>query len=104
FVHPFVAMPDSSEEGSESAKVERARRGWSGFFGSETAIQAFFLIIGAVSIALVFRKLQYSTQSVCCGDYDGYYHIRWSRLLWEGIREGHFPPTFRWLPLTTLNP
>lgn len=97
-------MPDSSEDGVEKAKVERARARWSGFFGSEMAIQAFFLIFGAVCIALVFRKLQYSTQSVCCGDYDGYYHIRWSRLLWEGIREGHFPPTFRWLPLTTLNP
>ncbi|HEX8920237.1 MAG TPA: hypothetical protein VF766_02090 [Pyrinomonadaceae bacterium] len=97
-------MPDLSDEGVESAKVERARRSWGGFFGSETAIYAFFLVFGAVVIALVFRKLQYSTQSVCCGDYDGYYHIRWSRLLWEGIREGHLPPTFRWLPLTTLNP
>jgi hypothetical protein len=95
-------MPDSSDEGVESAKVERARRG--GFFGSETAIHSVFLIIGAVAIALVFRKLQYSTQSICCGDYDGYYHIKWSRLLWEGMKEGYFPPAFHWLPLTTLNP
>jgi hypothetical protein len=97
-------MPDSSDEGVESAKVERARRWRGGFFGSETAIHAVFLVCGALVIALIFRKLQYSTQSVCCGDYDGYYHIKWSRLLWEGIREGHFPPRFNWLPLTTLNP
>ena len=96
-------MPDSSDEGVESAKVERARRRRGGFFGSETAIHAVFLVIGAVAITLIFRKLQYSTQSICCGDYDGYYHIKWSQLLWEGMKEGHFPPTFRWLPLTTLN-
>jgi hypothetical protein len=24
--------------------------------------------------------------------------------LWEGIKSGHFPPQFTWLPLTTLNP
>lgn len=97
-------MSDSSDEGVEHVKAEQARRRWGGFFASETAIHAVFLIIGAVAIALVFRKLQYSTQSICCGDYDGYYHIKWSRLLWEGMKEGHFPPTFRWLPLTTLNP
>jgi hypothetical protein len=96
-------MPDSSDEEVERPKVERARKpGW--FFGSETAIHAVFLVIGAVSIALIFRKLQYSTSAICCGDFDGYYHIKWSRLLWEGMRAGHFPPTFRWLPLTTLNP
>lgn len=96
-------MPEASDEGVKSVKVEGARR-QGGFFGSETAIHVVFLVLGAVSIALVIRKLQYSTQSICCGDYDGYYHIRWSRLLWEGMREGYFPPTFKWLPLTTLNP
>jgi hypothetical protein len=74
------------------------------FFGSEWAVNAALLLFGAVVIALIFRKLQYATQSVCCGDFDGYYHIRWSRLLWEGMKEGHFPPSFQWLPLTTLNP
>jgi hypothetical protein len=96
-------MSETSDEGVESAKVERAR--WQrGFFGSETAIQVAFLVLGAIAITLIFRKLQYSTQAICCGDYDGYYHIRWSRLLWEGMREGQFPPRFNWLPLTTLNP
>ncbi len=96
-------MPEVSDEGLKEVKIERARR-QGGFFGSETAIHAVLLIFGAIAIALIFRKLQYATQSVCCGDYDGYYHIKWSRLLWEGMREGHFPPRFNWLPLTTLNP
>jgi hypothetical protein len=97
-------MPDTSEETVDNVEVERAQEGREGFFGKETTYYAAFLLIGAVVIGLIFRKLQYATQSVCCGDFDGYYHIKWSRLLWEGMRAGHFPPTFKWLPLTTLNP
>ena len=63
-----------------------------------------FLFFGALAIATTFTYLQFSTKSICCGDFDGYYHIRWSQLLWEGMRHGHFPPVFKWLPLTTLNP
>src|SRR5262249_41435167 len=70
---------------------------------SEGAVRAADLLAGAISILLVFWWLQYSTQAICCGDYDGYYHIKWARLLWENIRAGHFPPPFPWLPLTTLN-
>ncbi len=85
--------------------LEAGRGGRLGrFFGSERAVRVALLLLGAAVIALVFRKLQYATQSVCCGDFDGYYHIRWSRLLWESMKEGHFPPSFQWLPLTTLNP
>jgi hypothetical protein len=51
---------------------------------------------------VIFAVLQWSTPGICCGDFDGYYHIRWSRMLWEGLRSGHFPPEFRGLPLTTL--
>ena len=61
------------------------------------------LAVGAISIALVFLWLQFSLPSICCGDFDGYYHIKWSQLLWQGLRAGHFP-SFNWLPLTTLNP
>jgi hypothetical protein len=75
------------------------------FVESERAVRAIYLVVGAVTIGLIFWRLQFSNQSVCCGDFDGYYHIRWSRLLWENMRQGHFfPPTFKWLPLTTLNP
>ena len=61
------------------------------------------LIAGALIVVAVFVVLQSSTQAICCGDFDGYYHIKWSRMLWEGIRHGNFPPAFTWLPLTTLN-
>ena len=83
--------------------VEGAK-GRGGFFGGETTVQAVFLVFGAIVIGLVIRKLQYASQAICCGDFDGYYHIKWSSLLWEGMRQGHFPPKFIWLPLTTLNP
>jgi hypothetical protein len=92
---------------SESPVGAEARRGQgtaSGLLASDAAMRAVYLLIGAVGITLVIYWLQFSTQSICCGDYDGYYHIRWSRLLWEGMRQGHFPPRFTWLPLTTLNP
>ena len=62
------------------------------------------LAVGAVLIGSVFWYLQFSTGSICCGDYDAYYHFRWSRMLWEGMLAGSFPPSFDALPLTTLNP
>ena len=58
---------------------------------------------GIFAICAAFFLLQFSTTGLCCGDFDGYYHIQWSHLLWEGLRSGHFPPAFTWLPLTTLN-
>lgn len=73
-------------------------------FKSESAIRAVRLCAGAIAIGLVFWKLQFSTTAICCGDYDGYYHMKWSRLLWESLRNHSFPPRFTWLPLTTLNP
>src|SRR5215207_5348692 len=66
--------------------------------------RAMLLAVGAILIGAVFWYLQFSTGSLCCGDYDAYYHFRWSRMLWEGMRTGHFPPSFDALPLTTLNP
>src|SRR4030095_12819005 len=73
-------------------------------FQSETAMRGIQLAGGVFVIAVIFWKLQFSTQAICCGDFDGYSHIKWSRLLWEGIRNRSFPPLFTWLPLTTLNP
>lgn len=93
------------QEVSESpVRAESNRRQWaSRLLASEKVTRALQLIVGAASISLIIYWLQFSTQSICCGDFDGYYHIRWSRLLWEGMRHGHFPPQFTWLPLTTLN-
>ena len=66
-------------------------------------LRFLYLTAGALSISAVFLWLQFSLPSLCCGDFDGYYHIKWSQLLWQGLRSGHFPPAFTWLPLTTLN-
>ena len=70
---------------------------------SERVESAIELLIGALAIGLVFWWLQRQTQAICCGDFDGYYHIKWSRMIWENWRAKHFLPAFTWLPLTTLN-
>jgi hypothetical protein len=83
----------------ESAEESESR------WASEGLIRTLYLLVGLTAIVLVFRHLQLSTRGVCCGDFDGYYHIKWSQLLWQRIGSGHFtPPQFTWLPLTTLNP
>ncbi|MCM3902229.1 MAG: hypothetical protein ND866_11025 [Pyrinomonadaceae bacterium] len=71
---------------------------------SETATRGVQVAAAAIAIGLIFWRLQFSTDAICCGDFDGYYHVKWSRLLWEGLRNRAFPPIFTWLPLTTLNP
>lgn len=75
-----------------------------GIFKSESALRAVLLCTGAIAIGLIFWQLQFSTDAICCGDFDGYYHIKWSRMLWESLRHGNFPPPFTWLPFTTLDP
>jgi hypothetical protein len=69
---------------------------------SESPIRIYELLIGALVVGFVFWRLQFSTTAICCGDFDGYYHIKWTQTLWESIKSGHFPQ-FPWLPLTTLN-
>jgi hypothetical protein len=71
---------------------------------SETASRLVVLATGAIVIAIIFLRLQFSTDAICCGDFDGYYHIKWARILWDSLRQGVFPPPFNWLPLTTLDP
>jgi hypothetical protein len=60
--------------------------------------------VGVIAIGLIFWQLQFSTDSICCGDFDGYYHVKWTRSLWDSIKNRTFVPAFPWLPLTTLNP
>src|SRR5215212_9154070 len=72
-------------------------------FKSESSIRILQFLAGVVAVGIIFSKLQFSTSAICCGDFDGYYHIKWTQVLWESIKSGHFPPQFPWLPLTTLN-
>ena len=73
-------------------------------FQSESSIRILQLLIGVIVIGSIFWRLQFSTSAICCGDFDGYYHIKWTQTLWESIKSRAFPPAFPWLPLTTLNP
>lgn len=61
------------------------------------------LLAGAVLIGALLYWLQYSTSGICCGDFDGYYHIKLTELFWEQMRQGSLRINFDWLPLTTLN-
>ena len=89
------------ETGQGVAAAEAARREGGAVWTGERLAH---LGVSALLVGVVFWWLQFSTGSICCGDYDGYYHVGWSRMLWEGIRNGYFPPVFTQLPLTTLNP
>jgi len=89
--------PDAAE-----TKPKRSFKSW---LKTESAARVSELSVGALAIGLLFWRLQYSTRAICCGDFDGYYHMKWARLLWENMKAKHFwPPAFDWLPLTTLNP
>lgn len=77
---------------------------WRVYFETEDAVRLIYLIFGFFAILLLIILLQFKTKAICCGDWDGYYHIRWSSLLWENFKHGHWLPSFDWLPLTVLNP
>ncbi|HVF50616.1 MAG TPA: hypothetical protein VNA19_11050, partial [Pyrinomonadaceae bacterium] len=95
--HDGGAAAQAEGEGGEGSRKGAA-------FGEWVRARGLYLLGGLALIASVFGWLQFSTGSICCGDYDGYYHVKWSRMLWEGMRSGQFPPLFTVLPLTTLNP
>src|ERR1044072_1175813 len=71
---------------------------------SDAALRVLVLATAAAVIGIIFWRLQFSTSAICCGDFDGYYHIKWSRMLYYSLRQRIFPPPFNWLPFTTLNP
>jgi hypothetical protein len=77
---------------------------WRDYFESESGTRLTYLLFGLVAAAMVMSYLQFRTPGICCGDFDGYYHIRWSQLLWESLSQGKGLPTFEWLPLTVLGP
>ncbi|MBA3241627.1 MAG: DUF308 domain-containing protein [Acidobacteria bacterium] len=91
-------MPAAASE--EAQHEPAARKSWTAVLSG----RSWLLLSGALIIGVTFWYLQFSTASICCGDYDAYYHFRWSRMLWDGIWAGSFPPAFDALPLTTLNP
>ena len=83
---------------------QKPKQSWSEFLESERAVRIIYLIFGFLAILMVMTFLQTRTDAICCGDWDGYYHIKWSSLLWENFKQFKWLPTFEWLPLTVLNP
>src|ERR1700712_1739783 len=77
---------------------------WAQYLDTEDASRVIYLIFGFLAILMVMTFLQTRTDAICCGDWDGYYHIKWSSMLWENFKHGKWLPTFEWLPLTVLNP
>ncbi len=92
--------PTAATDAPEVPATPSARRNALAAFASG---RAGLLLSGALIIAAAFGYLQFATDSICCGDFDAYYHFRWSRMLWDGLWAGNFP-AFDALPLTTLNP
>ncbi len=82
----------------------KAHSKFSSIVHAERTIRIVELCFAAIVIGLVMWWLQFSTNAICCGDFDGYYHVRWSRMLWDALKANSFPPIFVWLPLTTLDP
>ena len=86
---------------SLSEKRESKVKNW---LNSETGTRWIYGGFGLAIIAILMSWLQFSTKAICCGDFDGYYHIRWSQMLWENLSSGKWLPAFNALPLTVLSP
>jgi hypothetical protein len=97
-------MEEIQTEHTIVAEEPAARQSWKEWLGTDEAVRWVYLVFGLFAVFLLMIVLQRSTDAVCCGDWDGYYHIRWSALLWESFKSGHWLPEFKWLPLTVLNP
>ncbi|HEX8131746.1 MAG TPA: hypothetical protein VF527_21805 [Pyrinomonadaceae bacterium] len=100
--HEAAAHVDAADAAAaaDGAETHPRRRT---FLASAAARRAAYLALGALAIGIVYWWLQFSTDAICCGDFDGYYHIGWSQQLLQSFRAGHILPQFTWLPLTTLN-
>lgn len=86
-----------------AVEEKTAKQSWARWFATDQAINWVYLIFGFFAVVLLMTLLQFSTGAICCGDWDGYYHIKWSLLLWESFKTGNWLPDFVWLPLTVLN-
>ena len=78
----FNDQPDAVIENAADS-AGKPQQTWAQWLGTDDAINWVYLIFGFFAIVLIMVLLQFSTQAICCGDWDGYYHIKWSLLLWE---------------------
>ena len=87
-----------------AAPAAAAKPKWRQYLETDQATRTVYLVFGFLAIVMIMWFLQFRTNAICCGDWDGYYHIRWSSLLWENFSQFKWLPEFKWLPLTVLNP
>ena len=97
-------MEEVLESNPEKQDGQPKSLNWSEALETDRAVRIIYLVFGFLAILMVMSFLQSRTDAICCGDWDGYYHIKWSMLIWENIKNGMWLPTFTWLPLTVLNP
>jgi len=88
----------------ETAETTPKKKTWAQYLDTEDASRVIYLVFGLLAILMVMTFLQTRTDAICCGDWDGYYHIKWSSMLWDNFKHGHWLPKFQWLPLTVLDP
>ncbi len=100
-----VLQPKAAAESAPSElPAAKEKPAWREYLETEDATRMVYLVFAFIAIAMVIGFLQFRTDAICCGDWDGYYHIKWSSLLWQNFSHGKWLPTFEWLPLTVLNP
>jgi hypothetical protein len=97
-------MDETIEQATIPAAANARKLSWRELLETEKATRITYLVFGFIAIVMVMGYLQFRTDAICCGDWDGYYHIKWSSLLWENFSHGKWLPRFDWLPLTVLNP
>ncbi len=66
------------QEVDANVVADDERRERRNFLAAATVQRAVYFATGVLAIGLVFWWLQFSTDAICCGDFDGYYHIGWS--------------------------
>jgi hypothetical protein len=94
----------AEEKREDAPKPAETKQTWRQWLETDAAVRTVYLVFGFLVIVLLMTRLQFSTDAICCGDWDGYYHIGWSQELWNSFKTGHWLPEFKWLPLTVLNP
>lgn len=99
-------MEEIINETPETTVEEPAetKQSWREYLETDQAGRVIYLVFGFCVIAMVMGFFQTRVDAICCGDWDGYYHIKWASLIWENFKHGKWLPTFEWLPLTVLNP
>lgn len=97
-------VEDIAREKVEEKEIAAPEKmNWRTRLESDSVIRWVYLFFGFCAIVLLMILLQSRTTAICCGDWDGYYHIRWSAMIWENLKQFKGLPEFSWLPLTVLN-